>query len=101
MTRLVLIGLMCCALHAATSISVDSATATSAVVHVVTDQSGNCTYRASRGASLNGSALVNDINTAIRSGSNSDARARSIVTGKNHWFVLGTKGVATISGFTY
>ncbi|HEV8147685.1 MAG TPA: hypothetical protein VGP79_14950, partial [Bryobacteraceae bacterium] len=64
-------------------------TATQAVLAVNTDQSGNCTYRASEGSVLG--ALVNDINSSLFAGANSDARPGSIVRGKLRKFVLGSR----------
>src|SRR5579862_8120031 len=76
-------------------------TATQAIIRVQTDQSGFCSYRVSEGGSF--IALVNDVNTALFSGANSDARPGSIITGLSatrigslsrgsaHVFVAGTR----------
>lgn len=60
-----------------------------AIVRVTTNQSGNCTYRISEGSVFN--AEVNDVNTVLFSGANSDARSGSIINGTSHVFVGGTR----------
>jgi len=79
-------------------------TSTQAIVRVRTDQPGFCTYRVSEGQGF--SAMVNDVNPALFSGANSDARAGSIIagipsdrgrspsTGSEHVFVAGTRTAA-------
>src|ERR1700736_3113131 len=71
------------------------ATPTQAVIHVrVTNADGSpytnsCSYRVSEGAGF--STLVNDVNTALFSGANSDARPGSLINGRDHIFVAGTR----------
>src|SRR5579883_2604823 len=71
------------------------ATPTQAVIHVrVTNADGtpyanSCSYRVSEGAAF--SALVNDVNPVLFPGSNSDARAGSLINGKDHIFVAGAR----------
>jgi hypothetical protein len=65
-------------------VSIDS-TQMQAKITVQTDQSGFCTYRASRGTSF--SANIAD----LTDNSNTDARTGSIVTGDLHVLVLGTR----------
>ena len=79
-------------------------TSTQAIVRAQTDQTGFCTYRVSEGSAF--SAMVNDVNPALFSGANSDARAGSIITGipsgrggtltsgSQHVFVAGTRTAA-------
>src|SRR5580704_3370542 len=85
---------------ATTTISLIEPTATQAVITVSTNQPGNCTYAASEGSTL--SASVNDVNTSLFPGSNSDSRPGAIpgqsissVVGV-HSFVLGTRGQAGV-----
>ncbi len=79
------------ALQAVTTVYIpdSSATSTQALIRVNTDQGGNCTIRASQGAAIG--TLVFDVDTTKFAGSNSDSRTGSIVTGRDHLFVLGTR----------
>ena len=80
-------------LFATTSIVSITPSATQAIIVVKTNQSGNCTYRASEGSSL--STMVNDVNTTLYPGLNTDARAGSLpgssisTVQSLHTFVLG------------
>ena len=65
--------------QAVTTVTVSDITNTQAVIKVVTDQPGNCTYQLSETQDL--SAPVNDVNATLFPGSNSDARATSVVQG--------------------
>ena len=67
-------------------------TPTQALVEVKTDQPGNCVYRISESSTL--SPLVNDVNTALFPGANSDARAGSVIRDTDHRFVAGTRTAA-------
>lgn len=87
---------LCTSLFATTTITSIEPTATQAIIRVNTTQSGNCTYRISQGLTL-GSLGVNDVNTSIFTGSNSDARFGSIVSGGSHIFVAGTRSSQAIS----
>lgn len=63
-----------------------------AIIHVHTPQAGNCTFVVSASSSL--SPVVNDVNAALFSGSNSDARTGSIVSASgDRWFVVGDRYV--------
>ena len=62
---------------------------TQGVVHVSTDQGGNCTYRISESNTL--TPLVHDVDTSLFSGANSDSRAGSVISGTDHYFVAGTR----------
>ncbi len=70
-------------------------TNTQAIVWVRTDQAGNCTYRISTSTAF--SPLINDVNTTLFSGANSDARSGSLVNGKDHYFVAGARNSALAS----
>src|SRR5581483_10224903 len=77
-----LLGLPC---SSATSIVSVEPTQMQAAITVRTDQTGTCTYRASRGASF--SSNIPD----LLDNGNTDARPGSIVNGNLHVFVLGTR----------
>jgi hypothetical protein len=68
-----------------TSITSVEPTQTQAKITVQTDQSGFCTYRASRGTAFGTNIPDLADNTAT------DARTGSIVNGRTHVFVLGTR----------
>ncbi len=99
--------------HGATTIVVQGkdVTATQAIIRVTTDQTGFCTYRVSEGSSF--TALVNDVNPALFSGSNTDARAGAVITGMDatrisstnagtrHVFVAGTRTAARAADGKY
>jgi hypothetical protein len=90
--RILPLFLVARALFATTTITNIEATATQAVITVQTTQAGNCTYAASEGPFLT-SALVHDVDTTLFPGSNSDARAGSVISANGvHKFVLGTRG---------
>src|SRR5713226_4357209 len=74
---------------ATTTITAIEPTATQAVIRVTTDQPGACTYRVSQGTTLG--PIVNDVNTDLFPGSNSDARFGSIVNDTSRIFVAGTR----------
>ena len=79
---LFVLGLSCLA---STSIVSIDATQMQAKVSVHTDQAGNCTYRASRGASF-----TTNVPDLLDNG-NTDARIGSLAAGENHVFILGTR----------
>lgn len=83
-------------LHATTTILSVDPTATTATARVQTDQIGNCTFRVSEGNALPGVA-VNDVNTTLFPGSNSDARLGSEIIGHIHSFTAGTRPSLAIS----
>jgi hypothetical protein len=88
--RLILLPLvLASALFGATSIVSITPTATQARIQVKTDQPGNCTFQVSEGASIG--TLVNDVNTSLFAGSNSDARAPYLITGSSHIFIAGNR----------
>lgn len=60
----------------------------------------NCTYRASLGTTLDPANLVIDVDTAFYAGSNSDARAGSIISNYMHYFVLGTNAAQASDGLS-
>ncbi len=82
----------------------EDVTATQAIVHVTTDQTGFCAYRVSEGPSF--AAMVNDVNSSLFPGANMDSRPGSLLTGIEgsrftnfvggslHVFVAGTRTVA-------
>ncbi len=72
-------------LFAATSIVSIDPTQMQARIVVNTDQSGPCSYRASRGNSF-----ISNIQDLADNG-NTDARAGSMIAGNRHTFVLGTR----------
>lgn len=80
--------------YATTSLQVanEDITSVQAIVRVTTDHVGFCAYRVSEGPSF--SAEVNDVNTSLFSGANSDSRPGSIITGNSHIFVAGTRTAA-------
>ena len=79
------------------SVDVRDVTSTQAIVHVTaanadgSPYAGSCTYQISEGLSLG--TLVNDVNPALFAGSSSDARPGSIVSGRDRYFVAGTRTV--------
>lgn len=73
---------------AVTTATVADVTNTQAVVKVVTDQPGNCTYKVSEAQDL--SIPVNDVNTTLFPGSDSDARATALVAA-DHTFIVGAR----------
>src|SRR5712692_4305132 len=79
-------------MQAATTVVSISPTATQALIRIHTDQAGNCTFRASEGASIG--TLVSDVDTTKFPGSDSDARSGSVV-GAERFFVLGTRKAAS------
>jgi Putative binding domain, N-terminal/Viral BACON domain len=88
------------AARAATAVVETSVTNTQAVIHVVTDRGGNCTYRISESNTL--SPPVYDVNTALFASANSDARAGAVVAGNDHFFVVGTRTAARgVDGMFY
>lgn len=89
MRSILLILLAIIPLAATTTITVDGVTATQANLRYVTDQAGNCTHRASEGAVID--TLIDDINGTLFPGANSDSRSGSIINGKTHTFILGTR----------
>ena len=95
MKPLVLFSFACLTCAGSTAILLITPTATQAVIQVVTDQAGNCNYRASERASL--TPLVHDVNPSLFSSSNSDARPGSQINGTSHIFVLGTRTAALAS----
>src|SRR5215469_8728998 len=86
----------------ATTVTVNKqdVTATQAIIRVVTNQAGYCTYRVSEGSSF--TDLVNDVNPNLFAGANLDSRLGSIISGieapnlrqfaqqKEHVFVVGS-----------
>jgi len=91
-----------------TTIEVSSstpATPTQAILHVQSvnangsPYTGNCTYRVSEGQSF--TALVNDVNSVLFPGSNSDARPGTIIDGKDRYFVAGTRAALRASDGNY
>ena len=93
------LALPCFGATSVTTPSKGDITATQAVIRVTTDQAGNCTYRLSEGSSLTTS--VNDVNPALFSGADSDARPGSIITATTHVFVAGTRTAARASNGKY
>lgn len=91
MTRLLFILICACAVQAQMiTVSNISTTPTQSVVHYqVTGWTGICTWQVSLASGL--SPLVHDVDTSLFSGSNSDARAGSIVIGADRYFVAGTR----------
>jgi hypothetical protein len=76
--------------RASTSISGPiQVTPTQALIPVVTDQIGACTYRVSENDTF--LPLVNDVNPALFAGSNVDSREGSLIQGQQHAFVLGKR----------
>ena len=87
--------------HTSVQIANRDVTATQAVIHVHTDQPGFCTYRLSEGSNFR--EQVNDVNSNLFAGANSDARPGSIINGADsstfspssnaavHTFVAGTR----------
>lgn len=76
---------------ATTTIQNITANATTAVITVSTDQAGNCTFRVMEGTSLSSYVPINDVNTTLFPGSNSDARFGSVITGNTHVFIAGER----------
>jgi len=101
-TLLVLVILAALPALPATTVSVVP-TSTQAVVNVITDQGGACSYRAaqtafiSRDADRRGrmapdfSSLVHDVDTTLFPGSSVDSRTGSVIDGSYHSFVLGRR----------
>lgn len=93
MRSFVLTILLCGLASATTTVdySAIQVTNTQAMIPVVTDQAGNCTYALSEAPGL--SPPVNDANTTLFPGSNSDARAGSVInpSGTFHQFIVGTR----------
>jgi hypothetical protein len=63
-------------------------TATQAVIHY-SDPAASCTVQVSQNASL--TPLVYDVNPALYSGANLDTRPGSVISGTDHWFVVGKR----------
>ncbi|MEP6717433.1 MAG: hypothetical protein ABJC09_17825, partial [Terriglobia bacterium] len=74
---------------ARTTISGIEATATQALIRIVTDQTGPCSYRASENSGF--APQVHDTDTALFAGANLDNRAGSLIEGSYHTFVLGRR----------
>src|SRR6266849_310947 len=80
---------------AATTVQQIRSSAQQASIWVRTDQGVNCTYAISTAAGL--SPVVDDNNSALFAAANSDARAGSIVSGKDHYYIAGTRTGAVAS----
>lgn len=71
-----------------------------ALIQVHTDQVGNCTYIVSAAVGL--SPAVDDNSNALFTGANSDARGGSILSGRDHYYVAGTRtGAAGSDGLIH
>jgi hypothetical protein len=89
MLALLFSSLWCSSATALTTVTVFDVTNTQAIINVITDQPGNCTYQLSEAQDL--SVPVNDVNVALFPGSNSDARATSVVLEAERVFVTGAR----------
>src|SRR5258708_1709659 len=80
---------------ATTTVQQIQASAQQARIWVRTDQDGPCTYAISAATGL--SPVVDDNNTTLFAGANSDARAGSIITSRDHYYIAGERTGAVAS----
>lgn len=79
----------CCVMRATTTATISAVTNTQAVIRVISDQPGSCSYRISETQDL--SVPVNDVNPLLFPGADSDARATSLVSANERSFVVGVR----------
>jgi hypothetical protein len=91
MRKFMIFGLVIPCFSATSIVSIEP-TQMQAKVTVRTDQTGHCTYRASRGPNFG--ANIAD----LTDNGDTDARTGSLVEGSNHFFVLGTRKGADALG---